>query len=197
MKRTSLLAILLFGALTGRAELLIEKFSGTSRFTGGGVERALVINGFVVVDLDGTNGAAIETVNVGGRKFYAINRESVPAFRTLIQGTGGREYTVVSYGGMASNEVQVLKVDGLLSKGLNAQLQISDSRQITYPRVLRGSNHRVEFKDSVYRVFETTMTRIFAQTDTRAANARGDDVDSAMAILVQRLERAGFRPVPL
>jgi hypothetical protein len=196
MKRTPLLVLFLLAAFTARAELLIEKFSGTSTFIGDGMERTLPIRGFIVFDFDGTNGAAIETANVGGRKFYAVNREGVPAFRTLVQGKNGREYTVASFGGIETNETQVLKVDGLLAKGLNAQIQLSDSRQVTYPRVFRGSNHRVALENSAYRVFETKLTRIFSQADTQAANARGDDVEAALANLITRLERSGYRPVP-
>jgi hypothetical protein len=196
MKRTLPFAILFFLVASARADLLIERFSGTTRYTGAGTERTLRISGYIVVDFDGTNGAAVETANLGGQKFYAINRESVPAFRTTVQGTRGREYTVGAYGATETNEVQLLKLDGLLSKGLNTELSLSESRRVVHPRVMRGSNHRVEFTDGAYRLLQSSVIRTFAQTDTRAANAAGEDVEVALARIIARLERAGYRPVP-
>lgn len=183
-------------AVHARAELLIEKFSGTMRYTGANIERTLRISGYIVADFDGTNGAALETANVGGRKFYAINRDSVPAFRTTMQGTRGRQYTVGAYGATETNEVQLLRLDSLLSKGLNTELPLSDSRRVIYPRVMRGSNHRVEYTNGTYRLLQSTVTRTFAQTDTRAANGRGDDVETALGRIIERLERSGYEPVP-
>jgi hypothetical protein len=196
MKRTLLLLTALGFIITSRADVFIERASQTSRYTGQGRERTLHLNNILVRDLDGTNGAAIETTVINGHKLYHVNREGTPVFRTTVRGARDREYTVVTLGTTETNDTQVVNVSGLLARGLNTTLQVTDSRQLTYPRVLRGSAHRVELSEGEYGVSETTYTRIYSQTETRDANKRGEDVDAVVARVVQRLEATGYVNAP-
>jgi hypothetical protein len=196
MKRTLLLLAALGFIITSRADVFIERASQTSRYTGQGRERTLHLNNILVRDLDGTNGAAIETTVINGHKLYHVNREGTPVFRTTVRGARDREYTVVTLGTTETNDTQVVNVSGLLARGLNTTLQVTDSRQLTYPRVLRGSAHRVEFSEGEYGVNATSYTRIYSQTETRDANKRGEDVDAVVARVVQRLEATGYVNAP-
>lgn len=192
MKRAFFILAVLDFVFTSHADVMIERSTQTMRLTGDNIERTLNFSGFVIRDLDGTNSASIRTITIRGRKFYEVNRDTVPVFSTTVQGANGREFRVIAHGSTETNEVQTVKVDGLLIKGLNTTLQVSMTRQITYPRVLRGSAHRVDFNGGHYRASENTLTRTYSQTETRAANARGENVETALARIVQRLEATGY-----
>jgi hypothetical protein len=195
MKRTVLSFSFFLFVSAVLADVLIERSTQTVRLTGQNVERTLNFSGYVISDLDGTNGAAIRTITLGGRRFYEVSRDSTPVFSTTVQGLNGREFRVIAHASTESNKVQTVKVDALLVKGANAALQVSDARQIIHPRVLRGSASRVEFNDGQYRVSENTITRTYLQTETRTANARGEDVEMALTRIVQRLEATGYSPL--
>jgi hypothetical protein len=196
MKRTlSILSLFLLASATF-ADVLIERLTETSRLTGQGIERSVKVQGYIIRNLDGTNGAAIGTFTINGRKFYEVNRDFTRVFSTTVQGANGKEYRVVTDSTTESNDVQVVKVRGLLLKGLNTTIRVSDSREIVHPRVLRGSSHLVEFNGGIYRVTESALTRIFSQTETREANARANTVDEVLARIVQRLEAAGYSTAP-
>jgi hypothetical protein len=195
MKRT-LLSLIVFTALAARSEVAVERVTRTSHYTGQGVERTLNWRDIIIRDLDGTNGAAIETIVIKGHKLYSVSRDSSRVFRSTVRGLNGRNYTVVTQGITETNETQVLKVDGLLARGLNTTLQVSEARQITYPRVFRGAAHRVELDSGEYRVIESTYTRLYSQTETREANARGNDVEAVLTRMVQRLQASGYVEVP-
>ena len=94
-----------------------------------------------------------------------------------------------------TNELESVQIYGLLVKGVNASLPVSATRQFAYPRVLRGNSYRVDSEDGQYRVTEIKTTRTYSQTETGMANARGEDVEAALARIVQRLEAAGYRPL--
>jgi hypothetical protein len=196
MKRTSVM-LLLFITLTAHADIIIERIGRTVHETGLGREVTLKLREMIVRDLDGTNGAAIATTVINGHKLYSISRSpTTQVFRTTVRGSRDREYTVVTQGVTETSETQILKVDGFLARGLNTTLEIGEARQIRYPRVFRASTHRVEQKDGEYRVIQSTYTRLFSQAETRAANAQGEDVETALARMVQRLEASGYRLVP-
>jgi len=192
MKRTFPLLIFFGFILVARADVLIERMTQTARYTGLGSERTLRLNVFIVSDLDGTNGAGIATTVINGHKLYSIDRSSTRVFRTTVRGARDRPYTVITQGTTETNETQVLKVDGRVARGLNTTLQVTPSRQLTAPRVFRGSTHRVELQDGEYRLIETTSTRIYSHTETRDANASGEDVEAVVARVVQRLEASGY-----
>jgi hypothetical protein len=196
MKRTLLLLAAVGFIITARADVLIERASQTSRYTGQGRERTLRLNNILVRDLDGTNGASIETTVINGHKLYHVSRDGTPVFRTTVRGARDREYTVITLGATETNDTQVVQVSGLLARGLNTTLQVTDSRQLTYARVLRGSAHRVELNEGEYVVTETTYTRLYSQTETRDANTRGDNVEAVIARVVQRLEATGYVNAP-
>ncbi len=193
MKRTFLLLSILTFVVAAQADLLIQHSTQTMRLTGENTERTLRFSGWIVQDLDGTNGASIRMIIVGGRKFYEVNRDSIPVFSTTVPGANGRQFRVIAHGSTETNELSAVKVDGLLIKGVNADLQVSDTRHITYPRILRGSAHRLDSDSGNYRLLENAVTRIYSQTETGTANARGEDVDAALARIGQRLEAAGYR----
>jgi len=192
MKRTILVIFFFVFVPITFAEILIERSIEKIRLTGQNIERTLNFSGFVIRDLDGTNSAAIRTITIRGRKFYEVNRSALPVFSTTVPGANGRQYKVIAHGSTETNKVQMVKVDALLAKGLNSTLQVSDTRQITYPRVLRGSAQRVDSDGGEYRLAENTLTRSFLQTETQTANALGEDVEAALARLVQRLQAAGY-----
>ena len=196
MKRTLSILSLLFIVSSAFGDLLIERSSQTVRLTGQSIERTLKFQGYVIRDLDGTNGASIRTFTAGGHKLYEINRESTPVLSATVRGANGRQFLVVTAGNTESNDVQIVRVRGLLVKGLNTSIPVSDSREIVYPRALRGSSHQVDFDSGQYRVTETLLTRMFSQTETRDANARGNTVDEAVTRIVQRLEAAGYSAAP-
>jgi hypothetical protein len=195
MKRTLVLLCLL--ALPGfaRADLLIQRIQETVRFTGENGERSLTFSGFVLRDLDLTNGAAIRTIAANGRKLYEVNRDFRQVFSALVPGANGRLIRVIAEGVTKTNELDAVQIDGLLVKGVNATLPVSATRQFAYPRVLRGTSYRVDSEDGQYRVTEIKTTRTYSQTDTGVANGRGEDVEAALARIVQRLEAAGYRPL--
>lgn len=195
MKRT-LIPLLLLVAIIARSEIVVERVTRTLHDTGLNREQTFNLRDIVIRDLDGTNGVLVETTVIRGHKLYSISRSSVPVFRATVRGLNGREYTVVTQGLTETNETQVTRVDGLLARGLNTTLPVSEARQITYPRVFRGSNHRVELSGSEYHVLEASYTRIFSQAETRDANSRGDGVETALSRFVQRLQAGGYVEVP-
>jgi hypothetical protein len=190
MKHT-FLALLCLLPVFARAEIVIERFTQTAKRTGEGVERTIRLKGWIIRDLDGASGASIATTVINGHKLYLVDRGTTRIFRTTISGKNGREYTVITQGVTETNETQVLSVSGLLYRGLNTTLQVSESRQLTYPRSLKGTAHRVELQDG-YILDETTSTRTFSQTETRASNGLGDDVEAALAKIIQRLQQKGY-----
>jgi hypothetical protein len=193
MKRTFLPIIALCVLpLLCRADVFIERFTQVSTRTGLGDEQTIRLKGWIIRDLDGTNGAAIATRTVGGRKLYFVDRESSRVFRTAVNAGNNREYAVVIRGETETNEVQVLKIDAVLYKGLNTSVEVSPSRQITAPRVLRGTANRVEAAGGGYRLYETSSARVYSQTETRAANGLGRDVEAVVEEIIQKLENAGY-----
>jgi hypothetical protein len=192
MKRTFLSLVLCSLPLLCHADVFIERFTQAATRTGQGSQQTLRLKGWIVSDLDGTNGAAIATTTVNGRKFYFVDRESTRVFNTTIDAGNGREYSVVAKGETETNEVQVLKIEALLYKGLNTSVEVSAIRQITAPRVMRGANHRVEAVGGGYRLDESVSTRVYSQTETRAANGLGRDVEAVVAEIIQKLEEAGY-----
>jgi len=193
MKRTfrSFIA-LCFLPLLCHADVLIERFTQVATRTGQGSQQTLRLKGWIISNLDGTNGAAISTTTVNGHKLYFVDRESTRVFSTTIDAGNGREYTIVAQGETQTNEVQVLKIDALLYKGLNTSVEVSAGRQIIAPRVLRGTASRVESAGGGYRLDETSSSRVFSQTETRAANGLGRDVEAVVAEIIQKLESAGY-----
>ena len=175
------------------AELLIQRTQETLRLTGENGERTLTFSGFILRDLDATNGAAIRTIAVNGRKLYEVNRDFRPVFSTTVPGANGRQIRVIADGTTATNELDAVQINGLLVKGVNATLPVSPTRQFVYPRVLRGNSYRVDSEGGQYRVAEIKTTRTYSQTETGGANQRGEDVDAALARIIQRLEAAGYR----
>jgi hypothetical protein len=193
MKRTLVLLSLVLLTFTTRAEVMVERVSGTLRGVGAGVEFSARLGGFIVSDENG-NGVGIETAIVRGRKLYAINRERSEAHSFELTGTGGRTYRVATKGVVVSNETQVIRVDGLLVKGLNTQLEISEATVLTRPRVARGRNHRLELVNGQPRLIEAEYTRTYFHSETRNANARGDDLETVVQRLLASLARQGFQP---
>src|SRR5688572_3362369 len=99
MKRTFLsLIALCFLPLLSRADVFIERFTQVVTRTGQGEQQTLRLKGWVVSDLDGTNGAAIATTTVNGRKFYLVDRSTIRVFNTIVNAGNGREYSVVAQG---------------------------------------------------------------------------------------------------
>ncbi len=193
MKRTLLsLFILCSLPVFCCADVFIERFTQVATRTGEGSQQTLRLKGWIVRDLDGTNGAAIATTTVNGHKLYIVDRTTTRVFRTTIDAGNGREYSVVAQGETQTNEVEVLKIEALLYKGLNTSVEVSASRQITAPRVMRGAAHRVESLGGSYRLDETSSTRVFSQSETRAANGLGRDVEAVIAEIIQKLENSGY-----
>lgn len=193
MKRTFLsLALLWLLPLFCRADVLIERFTQIATRTGEGSQQTIRVKGWIISDLDGTNGVAIGTTTINGHKIYIVDRTSTRVFSTTIDAGNGREYTIVAQGETETNELQVLTIDSLLHKGLNTSLEVSAGRQITGPRVMRGSANRVEAVGGGYRLDETTSSRVYGQTETRAANALGRNVEEVLAEIIQRLQKAGY-----
>jgi len=195
---TKLSGLFLLFALVAvtHADVLIENVTQTIHLTGQGSERTLKLRNYVVADLDGTNGAAISTTILGGRKVYHISYDSTRVVSVTLRGLNGKVYRVITLGVTETNDTQVLKVEGILARGLNTALPVSDSRWLTYPRILRGSGHSLELVDGEYGLSETSYVRTYAQTDTKAANARGDDVSAVVARILQRLEKSGYVSAP-
>jgi len=193
MKRTFLsLIAFCFLPLLCHGDVFIERFTQVATRTGLGEQQTIRLKGWLIRDLDGTNGAAIATRTVNGHKLYFVDRESTRIFRTTVDAGSNREYTVVIRGETETNEVQVLKIDALLYKGLNTSVEVSASRQITAPRVLRGTSSRVEAAGGGYRLYESSSSRVYSQTETRAANGLGRDVETVVAEIIQKLESAGY-----
>jgi hypothetical protein len=192
MKHTPVLLALFLIAFNGYSDVIIQRGTFTARFTGQGIERTLRFKEIIVSDLDSTNGTSIITAVINGNKIYSVSTESTKVVVETLRGVNGRVYTVIAQGVTETNDTQVLRVDGLLVKGLNTMLPVSESRQLNAPRVLRGAASRLEYDSGEFRLMETSNVRKFSQTETRAANASGEDVDTVVAKLIQRLEDSGY-----
>ncbi len=193
MKRTifSLIAFCFLPVLC-HADVFIERFTQVATRTGQGEQQTLRLKGWIVSDIDGTNGAAIATTTVNGRKFYFVDRSTTRVFNTTVDAGNGREYSVVTQGETETKGEEVLKIDALLYKGLNTSVEVSAGRQIIVPRVMRGTSSRVESVGGSYRLEESSSSRVFSQTETRAANGLGRDVEAVVAEIIQKLEKAGY-----
>jgi hypothetical protein len=192
MKRTLSLLVLIVLPLIASADVVIERATVTVHFTGQGIDRSLRFRDVVVRDLDGTNGASITTITIGGRKLYSINRGGVQVVVENLRGPNGRTYTVIARGATETNEVQVLRVDAMIAKGLNGTLRVTENREINSPRVFRANVNRLEFDDGEYLLTEAKETRVYSQTETRAANANGEDVEAVLDRLIQKLQASGY-----
>lgn len=192
MKSTLALVALFILTLNAHSDVLIQRGTFTARFTGQGIERTLRFKEIIVNNVDGTNGASIITAIINGNKIYSVSTDTTKVVVETLRGVNGRVYTVIAQGVTETNDTQVLKVDGLLVKGLNTTLPVSDSRQLNGPRVFRGAASRLEYDSGEFRLMETSNVRKFSQTETRAANALGEDVDTVVAKLIQRLEDSGY-----
>jgi hypothetical protein len=193
MKRTFLsLIALCFLPWLCRADVFIERFTQVATRTGLGEQQTIRFKGWIISDIDGTNGAAIATTTVNGHKLFFVDRSTTRIFNTTIDAGNGREYSVVAQGETETKGEEVLKIDALLYKGLNTSVEVSASRQIIVPRVMRGTSSRVEFVGGSYRLDESSSSRIFSQTETRAANGLGRDVEAVIAEVIQKLEKAGY-----
>lgn len=192
MQRTLVLMVLFGLAINARSDIFIERGAVKIQYTGQGIERTVAFKEVILRDLDGTNSASVATTVIRGHKLYFVSRSRTRVLRENLRGMNGRIYTVIARGLTESNGVQVLNVEGLLVKGLNTTLPVSASRQLTGPRVFRGAASRVEFDSGEFRLTETSYTRTYSQTETRAANALGEDVETALARIIQRLEKFGY-----
>ena len=194
MKLILSVAALLILTMSARAELLIFRSSATVQYTGEGTERTLRFRDTVVTDLDSTNGASISTLTVRGRKLYSVSREGTRVVTDNLRGLRGRTYHIIARAVTETNELERLKVSSVLAKGLNGTLQVSAARQIPYPRVFRATAHQLDLEMGINsKMYEAKETRTYANAETRAANAAGEDVDTVVNRIVQRLEASGYQ----
>ena len=196
MKRTLHLLVFLFLICHARADLLIQRVTQTTHYTGNGAERTLVVHGFYINDIDGPNGAAVLTANINGHKIYQVGHEgdagSTPLQRLQLTGARGRAYTVLTTGTTDTNDTQVLKIAGILLRGADNTIPIRDGRTLDYPRVFRGTKFSTELIDGAYQLTEETGTRVFLQSETLAVNNNGENADAVVQRISKRLEAAGY-----
>ena len=80
MKRTLLFLAVLGFIITSQADVLVERTSQTSRYTGQGRERTLHLNNIAVRNLTAPTVLPHRNDQINGHKLYHVNREGLRPF---------------------------------------------------------------------------------------------------------------------
>lgn len=179
-----LTAMLASSAIAGTNDLVIYRFTESSRSIGGGAEVKIKGQGYLVLNFDTFEGKVISVATIRGDKIMTITdlvdtteyqitglTRTYTAFqlRTVLEGPA-EEHLAFSYSPNSPLRLE------------RARSVIEPGRFINYPRSFTESFQGVSDDGSAFNLYAGRRTYGFRATDTLDANANGLDVDAVIAV---------------
>ena len=176
-------AMLASSSIAGTNDLVIYRFTESSRSIGGGAEVKIKGQGYLVLNFDTFEGKVISVATIRGDKIMKIT-ELVTTEYPIVGLT--RNYTAFQQATVLEDPAEEHFAFGYAP---NSSLRleryrsaIEPGRFINYPRSLTEYFQGVSDDGSAFNLYAGRRTYGFRSTDTLDANANGLDVDAVIAV---------------
>ena len=174
--------------------ILIYKYSGTEKITGGGQAATIAYSGQLFFIPDTTNGVFVGWSTVNGKKQYWVN----PFFRYLlitVTGASKQTFTLLGEAGQEidSNGYPHLLMD--LHKGQNALLIVSVKKYISFPNTFANTATSIYPSSTTGKMIlnESTSAYVYSAKDTQTANNNGQTMSDLINALSKSLASQGYK----
>ena len=195
MKTSFVLSILLVcSAVAARAELLLYNLTGTQVVLGLGAETLVRPSGVLVWDVDTGQARQFTAFRVGTNRLFTVTDRS----GDLTVQSAGRARTWSAVIG-ATNLTTAAGWSSATSFtwGLNSPLLLRPSRTVSFPRAARSTGYALGQTYGQYHFGPTTGFYSYSAARTLPANAAGQTLADALALVRARYVALGFTEVVL
>ena len=191
---TSIKLILLVGMLStspARSDILIYTATQSSHIIGQGMDRHISSSGFVIFDYDNGGAYNVSHYKLSGINYFSV--QSIPSVRIYqVTGVGGRNYTAFMTRGITNTATYYEDFNGF-GMGLNADLQISSSRTVQFPKTIAGAPRGATVPNGQAPLFENDVsTFTFSRKATQTANASGQSAQAAANGFAAKFQALGY-----
>jgi len=177
-------ALMLAGAASMRADVLIYDYRSSAKIIGDGLETSASRRGYMVWNLEDNRLTWLYYYSRNGSKRYSTS-SGVPVV-VSVTGKSNRQYT--TYSGAGENDGQYFME---FTRGLNKLLRHHSALYTQFPRTFKGTGHALDTVTGPGLIDET-HSAVYSPKRTIAANDAGRTQEDVVTALRAELEAKGY-----
>jgi hypothetical protein len=184
---------LLLTPLVAPADVLIFKGTAKESYLGEGVGVKFGSRIFLVIDRTAGTVAHIRYAAINGEKRYYTGTVTNLNER-VVEGPRAKSFTVLARPPkQCAEDAEPGSSEGVYLSGASVLLKINDETTAVFPKVVTSTGEGLFFSESQQPIFgQISFVATFNQKETAASLDAGEDLDMAVARLIDSLELLGY-----